>query len=72
MRLKHKILLLLIVLISLSGCSADEVPFSTMALIMGLVALAFYGLAIPSVFLGRVMHAKPHIFNTYILIKGGI
>ena len=68
MRLKHKILLLLIVLISLSGCSADEVPFSTMALIIGLVALAFYGLAIPSVFLGRVMHAKPHIFNTYVLI----
>jgi hypothetical protein len=43
-----------------------------MALIMGLVALAFYGPAIPSVFLGRVMHAEPHIFNTYVLIKGGI
>ncbi len=68
MRLKHKILLLSVVLISLSGCSADEVPFSTMALIIGIVALVFYGLAIPSVFLGRVMRAKPHIFNKYVVI----
>ena len=68
MRLKHEFYLLLPALITIGGCSSSEVKVTTMAYIMGLIALAFYMLAVPSVLIGKLMSINANIFNKYVQI----